>query len=978
MVLSRFLPSALGATALLALGSPIAHASVTTPTTITPDSIPTVVHASRHDISAPMRDIVRMLPPNVPASTESEAVQIPNILLKPSNQAGSALVPDYSRMQLHGTNVPAPSVDLSFEAISAVTGACGCLPPDTNGDVSDHDYIQWVNSSWQIFDKLTGVPNPATLTPKPGNSFFTGFGGKCQTTNAGDPIALWDARAQRWVMSQFVTTAPFAQCVAVSTSSDPLGTYYRYEFDWPNFGDYPKMGVWTDGAGQDAYLLTTHEFDPASAFLGASMIAMERDKMLTGDVTAAMVRFPGFNAYGVEPINLTGALDAPTNACPSYVHFDASTSEYLFWDLCLDWTTPANSTISANPTSIQGIPFVSYYDEVPQQGTANGLDSFGTHIMYRANARAFAPGAPTRISLVVNHVVQGNVQQGGINWVHFDLDDHGANPPTPTALDRKIVDEGVYAPDGSTRWMGGIAIDGSGNIGVGYSMSSATTRPQIEINGRSLNDPAGTLRDETNCTAGIASGSQTSTSHRWGDYSSMSVDPVDQCTFYYTDEYYPTTTASSWHTRVCSFHFAGCGDPTYALVADTPKRIEMCEATSTSDPSYGLRIGVLNGFNGSVALAGNGIPAGATAQFSSNPVTAPGTSTLTLVGGAVLPSGEYNFSVDATSGSLSSNVALELGLSSTAPPEVQLIAPVDTAAGVKVRPVLNWGTVDPNDRIFGDGFDGTALPPVLVPTNALSYFVQVATDSGFTNVVASATVQTTTWTVDTTLSNTTQYFWRVTPQNYCGLGLASATFSFTTGTPGTCPVGTTASTVYEETFDTTNGGWTAAGTGGTAWTYGIPPASTGFLTAAWKATDNIVSSDRTLTSPAIVIPAAQSVILTYDAWHNSEQDPPSGCWDSSSLEASTDGTTFNYLDASHMFTDPYNGTASPGAPLAGRQGWCYPGPNGLTAPSPAVVDLDTFAGQSLKLRFRMVSDSNTAATAPNGLIIDHVKVAVCQ
>ncbi|MEO7323575.1 MAG: hypothetical protein ABIW82_01965, partial [Dokdonella sp.] len=216
------------------------------------------------------------------------------------------------------------------------------------------------------------------------------------------------------------------------------------------------------------------------------------------------------------------------------------------------------------------------------------------------------------------------------------------------------------------------------------------------------------------------------------------------------------------------------------------------------------------------------------------------------------------------------------------------------------------------------------------------------------------------------------------PNNYCGPSAPSATFSFTTGTPGTCPAGTTASTVYEETFDTTNGGWTAAGTGGTAWLYGAAPAGTGFTTPVWKAADNTVTSDRTLTSPTIVVPAAQSVILTYDAWHKSEQDPPSGCWDSSSLEASTDGTTFNYLDASHMFTDPYNGTASPGAPLAGRQGWCYPGPAGTAAPSPSVVDLDSFATQSLKLRFRMVSDSNTAATAPNGLIIDHVKVQICQ
>ncbi|MGN6519010.1 MAG: hypothetical protein ACTHK2_06270 [Dokdonella sp.] len=979
MVLSRILPAALGTAVCAAFGVTAAPVSVTTPTTSAPEILPTVMHAARADISAPLRDILRNMPPASPMGTEQEPFEIPNILLKPAGRA-SSFVPDYSRMQTHGTGVPAPTVDLSFEAISSITSGCGCLPPDTNGDVSDTHYIQWVNSSWQAFNKVTGVPDPNTLTPRPGNSFFVGFGGKCETTNSGDPLAVWDPRAQRWVMSQFVTSSPFAQCVAVSTTSDPFGTYARYEFNWPNFGDYPHMGVWTtDGGSQNAYLLTTHEFSGSNAFLGASMIAFQRDKMLAGDPTAAAVRFPGFDAYGVEPINLMGTLNAPTNACPSFVHFDSVSSEYLFWDMCINWATPASSTITSNPTRIQGAPFVPFFDDVPQQGTASGLDSFGTHIMYRANARAFPADAPTRVSLVVNHVVQGDVQQGGINWVHFDLDDHGANPPTPTPLDRHIVDEGVYAPDSNTRWMGGIAIDGSANIGVGFSKSSSSIHPQIEITGRTLDDPAGTLRDESSCTDTIANGSQTSTSARWGDYSSMSVDPVDQCTFYFTTEYYPTTAGGTWHTRVCSFKFDNCGDPNYALVAQTPKRVEMCEATASGDPSYGLRVGVLNGFSGPVNLVANGLPAGATAQFSSNPVNAPGSTTLTLAGGSTLPSGEYDFSVEATSGSLSRSIALELGVSAAAPAQVTLIAPADAAAGVKVRPQLNWGTVAANERIFADGFDGVAPPPIVVGSDALEYLVEVASDSGFSNIIASATVTGTTWTVDTTLSSTTTYYWRVTPSNYCGPSVPSATFSFTTGTPGTCPAGTTANTVYQENFDAGAGGWTAAGTGGTGWTQGAAPAGTGFTTPVWKVPNNTVNSDRTLTSPAIALPAgAQSIILSYDAYHKSEQDPPSGCWDSSSLEASTNGTTFDYLDASRMFTDPYNGTSSPGAPLAGRLSWCFPGPAGTSAPSHAVVDLDSFAGQSINLRFRMVTDSNTAAAAPNGLAIDNVKVEACQ
>jgi hypothetical protein len=974
--------TALGAISLLAFSAAAqaAGSAATSGTAPAPSrsTTPSVMHAARHDVSAPLRDIIRNMPPAQAAGTEEEPYQIPNILLKLSGAPVSPAASRRLNIQRAPTGVPAPGIDLSFETISSATSGCGCLPPDTNGDVSDQHYIQWVNSAWQAFDKTTGDPDPTTPAPTQGNSFWVGFGGKCETTNAGDPIALWDPRAQRWVMSQFVTSSPFAQCVAVSTTSDPFGTYARYEFNWPNFGDYPKLAVWTDASGsQDAYLLTTHEFNAAgTVFQGAALTVMERDKMLAGDPTAAMVRFPGIDAYGIEPVNLVGTLNAPSNACPSYIHYDDVNDDgYLFWDVCIDWTTPANTTISATPTHIAGTPFAPYGGEVPQQGTANGLDSFGTHIMYRANARAFPAGAPTNISLVVNHAVLGDADQAAVNWVHFNLDDHGANPSQPTPLAKTIVDESTYSPDSDNRWMGGIAIDGSADIALGFSKSSSTLHPQIEITGRTVNDPDSTMRDESNCTDQIANGSQTSSSNRWGDYSSMSVDPVDQCTFYFTNEYYPTTASGSWHTRVCSFKFDGCGDPNYAVVVDSPKRIEMCGATNTTDPSYALRVGVLNGFAGSVSLAATGVPSGATAQFSTNPVTAPGSSTLTLAGGATLPSGEYSLNVDATSGSVTHSIALQLGLSATAPSPVVLMAPTDVATGVNVYPTLSWGAGG-NDRIFGDGFDGSKLPPVSPPSDALSYTVEIATDSAFTNIVASTTVTTTTWIVDTLLDGSTQYYWRVTPHNHCGDGPVSATFSFTTGVPGQCPSGTTANTVYQDDFQSGVNGWTAAGTGGTGWTQGTAPAATGLTTTVWSAPDNTVSSDRTLTSPSITLPSsAQAVLLSYDAYHNSEQDPPSGCWDTSSMETSTDGTTFAYLDTTHMLTDPYNGTASSGAPLSGRKAWCYPS---TATTRHSVVDLGSFAGQNINLRFRMVSDSNTAASAPNGLFIDNVKVDVCQ
>ena len=333
--------------------------------------------------------------------------------------------------------MPAPAIDLTWEGVSSAQSGCGCLPPDTNGDVSDQHYIEWVNTRWAVYDKTDG----SVVQAADERQLVLGrLRRQVRDDELGRPdCAVGSARAALGhepvrdvgpvrAVRRGLDHRPIRSARTTATSST-----------WPNFGDYPKLAVWTDDSGsQDAYLLTTHEFTGQN-FDGAAFIAIERDAMVAGDPTPAMVRFAGNDAYGVEPINLVGQMNAPANACAGFTHFDANTSDYLFWDLCLDWATPGNTTISADPTRIAGTPFVPYFDEVPQQGSAAGLDPFGTHIMYRANARAFPADAPTRVSLVVNHVVQGAVQQGGVNWIHFNLDDHGQTFTTPTPLDKTLL-----------------------------------------------------------------------------------------------------------------------------------------------------------------------------------------------------------------------------------------------------------------------------------------------------------------------------------------------------------------------------------------------------------------------------------------------------------------------------------------------------------------------------------------------------------
>ncbi len=933
---------------------------------------PQVSQAARFDESRPMRDIVAEAAA-VPNQTGGPPRAIPNIF--PKQPRAGEILPEVREAARFGvqdepTGTPAPSTIVSFQGQSVNGG----VPPDTNGDVSPAHFIQWVNSQWAIYNKTTGA---RISGPTNGNSFWAGFGGPCEATNAGDPIALWDDRAQRWVMSQFLSNSPFAQCVAISTTSDPLGTYYRYQFNLPIFGDYPHLGVWTDSQdSQNAYLMVTHDF--AGAFQGASFVAFERDKMLQG-LPAQMVRFPGIAvdgstsaSYGALPLHLEGPNPAPAGTCPVFVHFDAFASQYLLWDMCMRWDAAGSSTLSAQPQRLTArTPFVPNFDDVAQLGTTSTLDSFGSNTMYRATARAFPAGAPTPLSAVINHYVNGSAANGGVKWVNFNLRPgtlpsqpvnvlfaSGFEPDPVRAATKAIKDEGTYAPDSNSRWIGAIAIDRTGNLGLGYSVGGATLSPQLRITGRDLSDPNGTMRDEQTCTPPVT-GSQLRTDGRWGDYASMSVDPADECTFWFTSEYYAVTSNSGWTTRVCSFKFPNCGLPTFDLVADSPTRLQICGTPTPANPTFALRVGVLDGFNSAVTLSASAQPAGVTAQFSPaiiNPT--PGTSTLTLQGANTLASGEYSTTVTATAGAEQRALALSLGVSSAAPATPTLVAPAAGATGLQVRPVLSWNAVP----------------------GALSYFVEVGTSAAFTTVVASAAVTGNSWTVNIGLTPSTQYFWRVRPSNYCGNGPVSATRSFTTGVPGQCPTGTTANIVLQDAFESGLNGWVPVGTGPNPWAQQAAPAGTGLSTTVWRVPNNALTSDQTLTSPNVVIPAnAQAVILSFDAYHSFEIDAPPGCWDGAALEAKPVGAVdWVYQGANRVFTNSYNGQILPGAPLAGRDVWCRT-PAGNTAQR-TIVDLDSFIGQTIQVRFRATSDANTVANPPasNGLSIDNLRVEVCQ
>jgi hypothetical protein len=444
----------------------------------------------------------------------------------------------------------APAAIVNFEGISNVNSV---LPPDPNGDIGPGHYVQTVNLSFAIYSR-TGdlLYGPAAL-----NTLWSDFDGVCRTSNNGDPIVLYDALADRWMISQFALpnypNGPFYQCIAVSQTPDPLDAWYLYQFmvSQAKMNDYAKFGVWPDG-----YYMTMNQYNEgALSWAGAGAAVFERDRMLQGE-PARMVTFdlyasdPDF--FSLLPADLDGP--APPDGAPhpfAAVRDDGWSypqDQLEIWDMHADWVTPQNSTFNQVKT-LSTAPFDSNmcgYSRncVPQPGTNVGVDAISDRLMHRLQYRNFG----SYQTLVVNHTVDANgANRAGVRW--YELRNAGG--------DWSIYQQGTYSPDGANRWMAGIAMNGSGDIGLGYSVSSSTVYPSIRYTGRLEGDPLNQMTlGESTLIAGA--GSQTSTRYRWGDYSMMAVDPVDDCTFWYTQEYYQTTSAAGWQTRIGAFRLSEC------------------------------------------------------------------------------------------------------------------------------------------------------------------------------------------------------------------------------------------------------------------------------------------------------------------------------------------------------------------------------------------------------------------------------------
>ncbi|WP_157892933.1 Ig-like domain-containing protein, partial [Marinicella sediminis] len=644
-----------------------------------------------------------------------------------------------------------PSPSANFPGMPNISGF---YPPDIEGAVGPDHYVQMVNSTYQIFDKITGA---SVAGPFTNNTLWSGFGGGCQNNNDGDPIALYDEMHDRWILTQFsVSTLPRSVCFAVSQTGDPTGDYYLYEVIAQRFPDYYKLGLW-NVPGNTAIFMGTNSGQQNQY----DVYAIDYENMRQGLPANPSQFFQNYPNL-LMPADSDGA--SPAANTPGYFYTIRDGGEPYFgsppndsidiYEFVVDWDTPANTTFTLAQviTNADGLTdfnwtvcgfFVSNCLEQP--GTAVLIDSNSWWPQQRLQFRNFGTYQTLVGAWGVNAVPQP-AKRSAIRW--FELRKNTADP------NWTYRQEGTFTPDTDHRFSPSISMDASGNIGLGYTVTSTTTFPSIRYTVHdSAVDPLGFMEPEVTMVAGT--GSQTGSAGRWGDYASMDVDPVDGCTFWFTHEYIPVTSGASWQTQIGSFKVPSCE---YYDVLPDDSEIQVCKTVGSA--SFDLTL--TPDFDATTNLTQVGCPAGANCSFSPNPVVDPvKDATLNLTSLNSAGGGTYPITVTATDSVDNSKTAdadLLLTLFDGTPGTPVLFSPADGAFQATLTPELSWGAV----------------------SDQQNYLLEVADSDDFSNIVFSTGTGGLSATTST-LNESTCYWWRVTPDNLCGNGISSSASTFYTG-----------------------------------------------------------------------------------------------------------------------------------------------------------------------------------------------------
>ena len=452
-------------------------------------------------------------------------------------------LPDAAAQELALPPVSANTI-LNFDGITDAQGG-GFVPPDTNASVGSTQVVETVNVAYSVWDKATGTQ---LMAPKSIQTLYTPLGGQCATGNLSDPVVNFDKAAKRWVITMIAFNNSFSAnnaCMAVSTSSDATGTYHVYSFNYgKTLPDYPKVGVWPD-----AYYVTTDSFPNGGFFTGAETCAMDRKKMVAG-AAAKMVCFQRNTLdFALLPADLDGSTP-PAVGSPNYQLDLASSTALNLYKFHVDFVTTSNSTFSG-PTKLT---VATYTDACAANGTCikqpspgEQLDALGDRLMYRLAYRNFGDHE----AMVASHSIKATgagAAPSAVRW--YEIRSPGSAPV--------VFQQGTFGGGTQTAafWMGSIGMDKTGDIALGFSVSSSTVKPSIRYTGRVPTDPLGTMETAKLIVAGT--GVQQSSFNRWGDYSSMAIDPTDDCTFWYAQEYYKTNGSFNFSTRLASFKFNSC------------------------------------------------------------------------------------------------------------------------------------------------------------------------------------------------------------------------------------------------------------------------------------------------------------------------------------------------------------------------------------------------------------------------------------
>lgn len=425
-------------------------------------------------------------------------------------------------------------IDTVYPSFEGASNIQFVLPPDTDGDVGVDHYVQLTNYSMTVFLKTGEV----VLGPVNASILWSGIP---FASNFGDGIVLFDEQSGRWIIETLCfpnfPSGPYYVLIAVSQSEDPTGSWYRWVYESEDMIDYPKMGVW-----RNDYLLSFNRFRNQIVFQGVAAAAFDRLAMVAGSLSPAMVTFSlnsSSNVISILPADCDGV--APPEGAAAYFSYLDSGSLGIY-EMKTNWEYPALSTFG-NLLKLNVDPYTPYFDGIPQKGTPIHLHAVSDRLMCQLKYRRFADHQ----SMVVNHTINFN-NRAGIRW--YELRRNVGN--------WYVYQQSTFSPDSNSRWMGSVALDSAGNIALGYSVSGTSLYPSIRFTGRMKNDPPGimTIGESSLEEGGGAQTSPALSYSRWGDYSAMSVDPVNPHIFWYTQEYYPETDDNDWHTRIGSFSFA--------------------------------------------------------------------------------------------------------------------------------------------------------------------------------------------------------------------------------------------------------------------------------------------------------------------------------------------------------------------------------------------------------------------------------------